>query len=259
MPLGIGLQLQAGVGDRAFFADGAEHILQRAAVWGVIEHIVGGDHGRAALSADGAERCDARAVLAAIAMTGGKIERGGSELAFQAVQRGLQGRGSAAIPIRGPIGRRQGEKDLSLAMVRHIVQREHAVAFDGAALSERQEPAEPPIGRAIRWQTDQARGIGKVEPRPDDEAHLSLLGREISARDARQGIAIRDRNGAETERLGGGDQLLGMRSTLQEGEIGRDLKFGIRQTAAGLAFALGLALCPQFLVPRTHNGHPRTM
>ena len=45
VPLGIGLQAQARVVDRAFLADAGEHVLQGAAMGRVIEHAAGGDEG----------------------------------------------------------------------------------------------------------------------------------------------------------------------------------------------------------------------
>ena len=45
VPLGIGLEAEARFGNRAFLADAGEHVLQRAAVRGVVEHGIGGDEG----------------------------------------------------------------------------------------------------------------------------------------------------------------------------------------------------------------------
>ena len=45
VPLGIGLQAQARVVDRAFLADAGEHVLQGTAMGRVIEHAAGGDEG----------------------------------------------------------------------------------------------------------------------------------------------------------------------------------------------------------------------
>ena len=47
VPLGIGFEFQPSVMDRAFLADAGEHVLQRPAVGGVIEHGTGGDEGKA--------------------------------------------------------------------------------------------------------------------------------------------------------------------------------------------------------------------
>ena len=47
VPLGVGFEPQARLVDRAFLADAGQHVLQRAAVRRVIEHIVGRDDRRA--------------------------------------------------------------------------------------------------------------------------------------------------------------------------------------------------------------------
>ena len=74
MALGIGLEARAGLGDRAFLADAGEHVLQGAAVGGVIEHVVGGDERDARAPAEFDECCDAGAIVAAIRVPCREIE-----------------------------------------------------------------------------------------------------------------------------------------------------------------------------------------
>ena len=51
MPLGIGLQAEAGFLDRHTLADAGQDVLQRTPLRRVIEHVVGGDQGQAMLGA----------------------------------------------------------------------------------------------------------------------------------------------------------------------------------------------------------------
>jgi hypothetical protein len=68
MPLGIGFEAEAGLGNGTFLADAGEHVLKGAAVRGVIEHRIGGDERCACAPAEFGECCDAGAIVAAIAM-----------------------------------------------------------------------------------------------------------------------------------------------------------------------------------------------
>ena len=74
VPLGIGLEAEARVVDRAFLADAGEHVLQGAAMRRVIEHGIGGDEGYADARGEIGERCDAGAIVAAIRMPRREIE-----------------------------------------------------------------------------------------------------------------------------------------------------------------------------------------
>ena len=74
MPLGIGFETEAGFVDRAFLADAGEHVLQRAAVGGVIEHAARGDEGDIRARRKLRQGFDAGAIVAAIRMPCGEIE-----------------------------------------------------------------------------------------------------------------------------------------------------------------------------------------
>ena len=74
MPLGIGFEREPCLVDGAFLADRGEHVLERAAMRGVIEHGVGGDEGQAGSLRQLRQRLDAGAVVAAITMPRGEIE-----------------------------------------------------------------------------------------------------------------------------------------------------------------------------------------
>ena len=76
MPLGIGLEAEAGLGDGAFLADAGEHVLKGAAVGGVIEHRVGGDERDARAPAAFGQSGDVGAIVAPITMPRREIEGG---------------------------------------------------------------------------------------------------------------------------------------------------------------------------------------
>jgi hypothetical protein len=74
VPLGIGLEFQPRLVDRAFLADAGEHVLQGAAVGRVIEHGAGGDEGKTHACRQLRQGLDAGAIIAAIRVTGGEVE-----------------------------------------------------------------------------------------------------------------------------------------------------------------------------------------
>ena len=75
MPLGIGFEAKPCVGKRAFLADAGEHVLKRAAHWAVIQHRAGGDERDARALGHPRETFDPRAVIAAIGVARGEVER----------------------------------------------------------------------------------------------------------------------------------------------------------------------------------------
>jgi hypothetical protein len=70
--LGVRLEPEAGGGDRGPLAHAGEHVGERAAVGGVIEDVAGGDERRSAAAGQLGERGEARAVVAATAVVGGR-------------------------------------------------------------------------------------------------------------------------------------------------------------------------------------------
>ncbi len=56
MALGVGFEPQAGLRDGRALADAGEHVLQRAAVGRVVEHVAGGDERRGAAVREAGKR-----------------------------------------------------------------------------------------------------------------------------------------------------------------------------------------------------------
>ena len=108
MPLGIGLQAQARVVDRAFLADAGEHVLQGTAMGRVIEHAAGGDEGNTDARGKIGERGDAGAIVAAISVPRREVERVPRPSLFDAAKVLLEiVRGGVSLPAeRGRAGDR---------------------------------------------------------------------------------------------------------------------------------------------------------
>ncbi len=62
-----------------------------------------------------------------------------------------------------------------------IVEEERALPFLGAALTERQKPAEPAVSRPIGRIGEQAWRILQIEPGADDEFDAGFLGGDMGA------------------------------------------------------------------------------
>ncbi len=89
VPLGIGFEAEARFWKRAFFPNAGEHVLQGAAVGRVVEHGTGGDQRRARALPELGEGLDAGAVVAAIGMPRGEIERGRGQRLLDAPELGF--------------------------------------------------------------------------------------------------------------------------------------------------------------------------
>ena len=92
-----------------------------------------------------------------------------------------------------------------------------------------EQAGEPAPGRAILRIGENVGGaVRKDQPAPDRELETCFLGRHVGAHDARHTIAIGDPEAGQSQRLGLLDQFLRMRGAVQEGKIGGDGKFRIR-------------------------------
>ena len=152
MPLRIGLKTKSCLAKRTFFANAGEHVLERATFRRMIEHGAGGDERDAGA---GGERCgsfDPYTVIAAIAVMRGEIERR-LQGAFEAQE--LFFEADIVRVLLAP----ECDKDQSRRMRRHVVEREKAFAFSGAALAKREKRTQSAIGRAGRGVGEKRRGV----------------------------------------------------------------------------------------------------
>jgi hypothetical protein len=218
--LGIGQQAEAGFLDGHMLADAGHHILQRPPLGHMIEHVVGGDEGQAMLRSQLGKPADAARIIAAVEMAGCQMS-----IPAEINAEPFQEFGKAFIDLL----RRQRHQLLSEAMIQHVGIGQRALAFFRAPLAEGEQRAEPAIGRAVLRIAEQARRVLEIEPAADDEPNrpetlLELIASVIGPHNARQRVAVRDpdRFIPELSRLQ--RQLLRTRPTLQEGEVGGNLK-----------------------------------
>ncbi len=75
MALGVGLEEKTRLVDRGVLADAGEHVLQRAPLGHVVEHVAGRDQGHAATPREPGQRLEARGIVAAIDLLRREIAR----------------------------------------------------------------------------------------------------------------------------------------------------------------------------------------
>ena len=129
--------------------------------------------------------------------------------------------------------RRQRDEDEAVGVGGDIVEMERAFPLLGAALAEREQPAEPAVSGAVRGIGEEARRIVEIEAAAHNEfdaAHFSR--RKVRAHNAGKRIAVGDGDCRKPKRLCRRHQLLGMRAATQEGEIGGDVELGVARGEA---------------------------
>ena len=129
---------------------------------------------------------------------------------------------------------RQKYHQQTFAICHHIGPAEMALRLAAALFAQREQPAEPRIGRPIGGIDQQRHALRQIQPAADDQAEASGFGGLIGADDAGERIAIDDgqRFDAEMRRLR--KQLLTGAGTPQEREMRGDLQLGIARLRFGI-------------------------
>ena len=226
MALGVDMQQAPGLVDGRAFADAGHDIGQRAALRAVHHHVIGGEQGQAQLSRQSHARRQIAAHMHA-------IEHGGRQP--HAPARRLRQRQNAPRSfglvdhLRRLVagGGHDGEAQ-ALAEVEHIFEAQQARALLRAQIAAREQPRQPPPGRAIlRIGEHVGRAVAKHQPRAAEIAEapglFAVLAQiDMGAHHARHRIAVGEADTIQPQRDGLRHQLLGMGGAAQEGEIAGD-------------------------------------
>ena len=102
-----------------------------------------------------------------------------------------------------------------------------ALRLAGATLAEAEQAAKPGIGGAIGRVDEQVAAIGEDQPAADDQPDAGDLGGLMRPDDARQRVAVGDRQRMMAAHRGLREQLLGRRRAAQEREVRRALELSI--------------------------------
>ena len=133
------------------------------------------------------------------------------------------------LALRTPVPTlgRHDDKHLALRMRRDVGERQVALAFLRAALTQRQEAAEAAVGFPVLRIADEAQAILEIETGADDEAKARLLGRHVRAHDAGERIAVGEAEPREAESFRLSHEFVRVRAPAQEREIRDHLQLGI--------------------------------
>ena len=202
MAFGIGGKAAPGGGKRRAFGDAGQHIMKAPPIGGRVKRRVAGDQ-RHPIGHRAQPRQPPPVTPAARHHRGepGPARRGGGEI---------------AEPRHRAIGWRHHNEQLVLQMAEQVVEPQDAIALFGAAVAERQQPAQPapavPIGGIG---DDVGRAIGKGQPRADNQLEADigrapglaqfidgLAQRDMGAHDAGDGVAIGDADAGMAQRDG---------------------------------------------------------
>jgi len=217
MALGIGLQAVAGLRNRAVLADAGQQILQGFARRIVIEAIASRDERRPQVLRQASQRCQPPCILAVEEERGPKIDR---------TREMFRERFKVANEfIRGLIGARQNDEDLSVAELQNIPEIKMAFGFQAAQIAGGEQFAQPAIGGALGGKAGDFDAALEDKPRAHNEADIIRLGHLMRAHHAGQRIAVGERDRSKTLRLRGCYEFLGMRCAAQEAEVARRHKF----------------------------------
>ena len=121
--------------------------------------------------------------------------------------------------------------DQALAIGDEIGPVEIALGFAGALLAERQQPAQPGIGRPIGRIDQDGHAVAEIEAAADDQAHAGGLGGLMGADDAGERVAVDDGQRLDAHRGGRGEQLLAGGGAAQEAEMRGHLQLGVARAA----------------------------
>jgi hypothetical protein len=112
-------------------------------------------------------------------------------------------------------------------MRRDVIEIEFAFPLRGAAAAEGEEAAEAAVGGAVGGEENDRRCVQGEDLGPDDQLEPRLLRRDMHPHGAGEGVAVGHRNRAIAQFRCPGDEFIGMRRPLQEGEVRLAVQFGI--------------------------------
>nr|VVM81575.1 hypothetical protein PS652_02317 [Pseudomonas fluorescens] len=216
VPLAIGKQALAGLGNAAVMANGSHAVLQGAAATGMHVHIATG-HGRDVEGSGQAQQLlQAPWVIRAAVQLDCQPQPLGEYLA-QPAAAGLVRLGAVRHPQRQQAVRELGEvfaQQLVLTLLR-------------PSPSDGDELAQVLVTRKVLRQQHQLGAVVQTHFAADDQRQLRRLGRLPGADDPGQGALVGDRQGLVAMLAGALEQLLGTGGAALEAEVGQAMQLGI--------------------------------
>ncbi|MNK76855.1 hypothetical protein D3C87_964330 [compost metagenome] len=214
MPLAVGKQPPAGIGDGAVVADRGEGVLQGAAPAHVHVHIAAGHQRDGVFAAEVLQRGQALPVVS-LPM---QFHRQPQPLREARLQPGgIGGAGRAVQPQAQQAGRQRIE----------ILAQAAVLALGGAPATGGDQLAQAGIGGLVGAQQHQLGAVVELEFRAGDQRQVVLFRRLPSPHDAGQRAFVGDRQRTVALALGACEQFLGDRRAALEAEGRQAMQFGV--------------------------------
>ena len=234
VPLGIGVEQIARSRQRHLLADAAHHVLQRAAIGGVVEHVVGGEDRQAMRLGHAVQSLDPRQIVAAI-----KMRR--RDMAHPGKRRGQSGQ--CRLERTQILLGHGNERDVC-RVERDFGQQQIALALGRSHLAQAEHPRQAAIAFAVDRVGQQRRRIDRIDPAPDQRPHPRALGCAVQPHHSGQRVAVGDSDRVHPLLKPGQHQLDRIRRPAQEREWRRQPKLDER---GAWQRWFGPALANQFL------------
>ena len=109
---------------------------------------------------------------------------------------------------------------------------ETALRLACALLAERQQPAQPRVGRPVRRIDENGHAVSEIEAAADDQPHAGRLGGLVGANDAREAVAVDDRQAFDAQRRGLCEELVAGTRPAKEAEMRGALQLDVSGRAA---------------------------
>ena len=213
MAFGVGRQPPPGIDQPGLFADAGQHIVEMALIGGGIERRVDRDNRHPDGEGGAAQRCQPAAV--APGTRHGQRQPDAPRRQHRQVGKAI---------------RASGDEQQVVGAGAEIGEMENAIALDGAAVAERQQPAQPPPAGAVdRIGDDVRRGVGKDQPGADDEPEIGEPGiahRHVGAHDTGDAVTIGNADAGMAEGLRHQHHVSGRRRAGEKAEMRRRRQFG---------------------------------
>ena len=214
MTLGVGMEAEPRLADRAVFANAGEHIRSGRRVRAVHMDIIGRHQRDAGVGGELCQGSEAVFVIALVKFAGGKIDA-----VLKVMCEVQQGSGKRLVRLF----RRQCDDDLSPAVGEQFGKPDPALSLRGALPSHRQQPRQPAIGGAVGGKAEETWRILQIEPGAHHQPYPNLLGHDVRADYPRQRIPVGNADRRQPQRGRRHHQFLRVRGAAQEAEVGRDL------------------------------------
>jgi len=228
VPLGVGKQQPAGLGNADAVPDGGQHVLQRLASRDVVVHVAGSDQGHPGSVGQVPEHFQPPLVIRPALEFGDQVTAIREDLAvapegcLRYVVRPLRD----SFPVADQHARQQ-----PFSVFGDILPSEFTLAFRRLATASRDQPAQAAVSSPVRGPQHDGWSVHRRDLRADNQLQSAVLGRRMRADHSRQTVLVRHRQCLVSQLRRTLYQLVRMRGALQEREIRFAVQLGVHLAA----------------------------